>query len=180
MADRIRIEDVRPEDLPLVHWIYEEAILYHKRMRYNVWKGYDKEVLALETRNGLLHKLLVNDEIALVFSAIYSDKLLWGDRDQDDAVYVHRLAVNPEFRGKRLFVYVFDWLLKEAKQKGRKYLRLDTWGDNPKMIAYYESFGYQSFNYHKSGDDPDLPSPHRNMFFILMEYEIPKLRGLSE
>lgn len=177
MSEAFKIEPTSLEDLPFIHWIYEEAIRYHQRMQYNVWKGYDKQVLEQETRMGLLHKLVIDGKIALVFSAIYSDKQLWEDRDRDDAVYVHRMAVNPEFRGRRLFAKVFEWLVNDAKKRGRKFLRLDTWGDNPKMIAYYESFGYRFVRYHSSGNDPELPIPHRNMFFVLMEYKVPELEN---
>lgn len=169
------IENTRQEDLDFIFWLYEEAIYYHKQMGYNIWQGYDKDVLQQEMQKKLQHKLIINDKIALVFSAIYSDKLLWKDRDQDDAVYVHRLVVNPEFRGNKLFGLVFQWLIQDAKNKGRKYLRLDTWGDNPKMIGYYESFGYKFIMNFSSGDDSRLPIPHRNMFFALLEYEIPKI-----
>lgn len=167
-----KIVRTTPEDLNFVFWLYEEAMKYQYAKGYNVWKGYDKEVLASEMNAGLQHKLILDEKIAMVFSAIYSDKLLWQDLDHDDAVYVHRLVVNPESRGQGLFKHVFEWLIADAQSKGRKYLRLDTWGDNPKMIAYYESFGYKFIKNHSSGDDQDLPSPHRNMYFALMEYEI--------
>jgi ribosomal protein S18 acetylase RimI-like enzyme len=173
VEERFVISDVLSEELPLVHGFYEAAIAFQKLHDYNVWNGYAKELLVKEARDHLLHKLEIDGKIALVFSAIYSDKLLWHETDRDDAVYVHRLAVNPEYRGRKLFRHVFAWLLEEAKNKKRKFLRLDTWGDNPKMIRYYESFGYRFVRNYSSGNDERLPPPHRNLFFALMEYEIP-------
>lgn len=173
MPVNFEIESVVADDLQFIYWLYEEAINYQQLMSYNVWNGYDKDLLQREVKEGLLRKLVIDGKIALVFSAIYSDKFLWHERDKDDAVYVHRLVVNPELRGQKLFAHVFRWLINDAKSNGRKYLRLDTWGDNPKMIAYYESFGYKFIKNYTSGDDPRLPVPHRNLFFALFEYEIP-------
>jgi GNAT superfamily N-acetyltransferase len=168
----MHIENTTEADLPFVYSLFEQAIVFQQKNGYNVWKGYDKDVLRREMREGLQYKLVIDGKIALVFSAIYSDKFLWHETDNDDAVYVHRLVVNPEYRGQRLFGEVFNWLLAEAKRRERKYLRLDTWGDNPKMISYYESFGYRFVRNYRSGNDPNLPLPHRNMFFALMEYKV--------
>ena len=168
-----KVENTTKADLPFIYWLYEQAIGWQAQNNFNVWKGYDKEILDREMKEGLQHKLMIENNIALVFSAIYNDKYLWHERDQDDAVYVHRLVVNPGFRGKRLFGEVFNWLIADAKNRKRKYLRLDTWGDNPKMIAYYASFGYRFIKNYSSGNDLELPIPHRNLFFALMEYEIP-------
>lgn len=172
MEYKFWIENTLPGDLEFIYELYEEAICYQEKMGYNVWKGYDRDLLRKEMEEKLQHKLVIGDKIALVFSAIYTDKALWGERENNDAVYVHRLVVNPLFRGRRLFGHIFNWLISDAKRRDRRYLRLDTWGDNPRMIAYYESFGYRFVGNFTSGDDASLPLPHRNLFFALMEYEI--------
>ena len=63
-----------------------------------MWKGYDKNVLQREVHQKLQHKIVIDNEIALVFIAIYTDKFLWRERDNDDAVYLHRIVINPNFR----------------------------------------------------------------------------------
>ena len=180
MNSLFKIENTTEQDLEFIYWLYEEAILYQQQMKYNVWNGYDKEVLQREIKEKLQYKIIIENKIAIVFSAIYSDKFLWREHDKDDAIYIHRIVVNPNFRGQKLFTEVFNWAIDEAKKKGRKYLRLDTWGDNPKMIGYYKSFGYRFIENYSSGDNPELPAPHRNLFFALLEYEIlPQITGLK-
>jgi ribosomal protein S18 acetylase RimI-like enzyme len=167
-----KIENTIFNDLPFIYWIFEEAMAFHSRNNYPVWNGYDKDALQHEVKEGLEHKIVIEDKIALVFSAIYSDPVIWREMDKDDSVFLHRIAVNPEFRGMKLFGEVFKWSINDAISKGRKYVRLDTWGDNPNMIAYYQSFGFRFVENFSTGDDPALPSPHRNMYMALLEYEI--------
>ena len=173
MNSSFKIENTSEQDLEFIYWMFEEAIAFHKRNNYPVWKGYDKSALQKEVREKLEHKILIENKIALVFSAIYADEFIWREHEKGDAIYLHRIVVNPEFRGLKLFGKVLNWAIKDAKNKNRKYLRLDTWGDNPKMIAYYQSFGFRFVENYATGDNPELPIPHRNLFMALLEYKIP-------
>jgi GNAT superfamily N-acetyltransferase len=170
-----KIENTSEADLEFIYRMFEEAMLFHKRNNYPVWKGYDKSILQREIKEKLQYKILIGDKISLVFSAIYSDKYLWHEKEKDDAIYLHRIVVNPEFRGLKLFTHVFHWAINDAKKRGRKYLRLDTWGDNPKMINYYQMFGFRFVENYLTPDDHELPIPHRNLFLALLEYEIPEV-----
>ena len=172
MNSNVRIENAIPGDMEFIFFLYEKAIRFQKKSGFNIWQGYDKAVLTQELEAGLLHKLIINGRIALVFSAIYSDKLLWFEREKEDAVYVHRLVVNPEMRGQKLFRHVFEWMLEDAKKRGRKYLRLDTWGDNPKLTNYYINCGFRLLGIVAPESTELLPKHYNCISLSLLEIKI--------
>lgn len=74
-----------------------------------------------------------------------SDPLFWPDVPQDEAVYVHRLAVRREFAGGRVSQRLLQWAAERAASLGRQFLRLDCDAARPRLRAVYEHFG---FRYH--------------------------------
>ena len=103
---------------------------------------------------------------------MYADKFIWRKRDKGDALYLHRIVVSPYFKGRKLYGVLLNWAIEHAKSKEIKYIRMDTWGDNPKIISYYESFGFRFVENYTSPNTADLPIPHRNLFFALLELDI--------
>lgn len=166
------IENTVEVDLSFIYKMFEDAIEFHKENNYPVWKGYDKPTLKREVKEKLEYKIVIENQIAFIFSVNYSDKFIWRELDNGDAIYIHRVVVNPAFRGQKLFTIAFEFLKEHARSKNIPYIRLDTWADNPKMIAYYQSFGFRFVETYRTPDTEDLPIPHRNAFCILLEYKV--------
>ena len=55
--------------------------------------------------------------IAMVFSVRYSDKLIWRELDEGGSIYLHRIVVNPAFKGRKLFGVILDWAIDHVKRK---------------------------------------------------------------
>ena len=55
-------------------------------------------------------------------------RLFGGKWDRGDAIYLHRIVVNPEHKGKKQFKKVLDWAIDDAKAKNLSFVRMDTWG----------------------------------------------------
>src|SRR5204863_6613931 len=98
--------------------------------------NYDKDLLRNEVKKKAQYKIVIHQKSALIFSVVYEDKLVWGDHDRDDAIYLHRIVVNPEFKGHRLFGIVLDWSIKHAQRMNRNFVRMDTWASNANIIKY--------------------------------------------
>jgi ribosomal protein S18 acetylase RimI-like enzyme len=103
---------------------------------------------------------------------MYSDKLYWREREKGNAVYLHRIVVNPDFKGQKLFGELLDWAIRHAQEKKFRILRMDTWGDNPNLISYYKSFGFRFIENYTTPNIPELPIPHRNLYLALLELDI--------
>ncbi|SDE96915.1 Acetyltransferase (GNAT) family protein [Pricia antarctica] len=60
-----------------------------------------------------------------------------------DNIYVHRLAVHPDFQGKGFARKLMDFAEKHAREKGCLSVRLDTFSKNQRNQRFYEARGYQ-------------------------------------
>lgn len=58
-------------------------------------------------------------------------------------IYVHRLAVLPEFQGKGYARKLMDFAENYAKEGGYISIRLDTFSQNKRNQKFYETRGYQ-------------------------------------
>lgn len=68
---------------------------------------------------------------------------------EDECFVIHRLAVNPNFRGNGYAKEMFLFAEKFALENGVNYIRTDTYGKNVKMQKLFKSMGYNytgSFN----------------------------------
>jgi len=82
------------------------------------------------------------------------------------------LSSNPEFKGQRQVEKILNWIIDLAKEKGLKYVRMDTWADNPNIIAYYKSYGFYFIENYTTANTPELPGQHRNLKVALLEFEL--------
>jgi hypothetical protein len=160
------------EDLPVIRWLLEEAILYQKKNGYVSWTNFDLDVISNDIKENLQYKILIQNEIACVFSVVYSDKAIWKIKENGNALYFHRILVNPKHKGKRLFGKILAWGIQDAKNKARQFIRMDTWADNPTIISYYETFGFKLIKNIITSEDPQLAKQYWNKFLALMEYTI--------
>ena len=90
-------------DLPQIFGLFEHSINYQEMKGYPVWRDYDKNVIIRDIADKNQYKVVIDLKTAIVFSVCYSDKLIWRDLDKGDSIYLHRIVVNPEFKGRKLF-----------------------------------------------------------------------------
>jgi ribosomal protein S18 acetylase RimI-like enzyme len=170
MADH-QVKHTGKDDLPFIYELFEYSIQYQEKSNVPVWKHYDKGAIVRDIENGNQYKIIVDGVAAIVFSVAYSDKIIWRERDKEDAIYLHRIVVNPEFKGRKLFGLILDWSINHIKEKGLQYVRMDTWGDNPKIIDYYKTFGFEFIEYFTTPDTEELPVHNRKLKLCLLEFE---------
>ncbi len=48
-----------------------------------------------------------------------------------------RMIVNPTFKGQKQLGKVLKWAKQFAKTNNLRYVRMDTWANNSKLIDYY-------------------------------------------
>jgi ribosomal protein S18 acetylase RimI-like enzyme len=163
------IERTSAEDINFVYNLYDEAIQYQEKKGLAAWQGFDRSVITEDINHGHHYKLLARDQIALVFSVRYSDEIIWRDLDKGDAIYLHRIAVNPAFKGQKLFAGVLGWATQHAKENKLKFVRMDTWAHNSSLINYYQSFGFHFVENFTTPDTPHLPVQNRNLSLALLQ-----------
>ncbi len=167
-----QIENTSTKDLNFIYTLFEEAIIYIKKHNYIGWTTYDKNFIKQDINKKLQFKITNGNDIMCVFSICYSDVLIWREMEKGDAIYLHRIVVNPKFKGQKQFEKLLNWIVNFAKEKKLKYIRMDTWAENPNIIEYYKSYGFQFLENYTTPNTPELPEQHRNLKVALLEIKL--------
>ncbi len=159
-------------DLEFIHWLFEEAIAYQRKKGFPVWNGYDKMVLQKDIALKRQYKIIMHGEIACIFSILDADELIWRQKETGNAVYLHRIVVNPKLKGQNHFQKILDWSITYAIAKNKIFIRMDTWGDNPNILSYYKTFGFYLIEYYTTSCATELPVQNRNLNLALLERKV--------
>lgn len=109
-----------------------------------------------------------NTGLRAMVTVVESDEETWGHQ-LDPAVYVHRLAVAQDARGKGLGPALLNWVRLRAVEQGKKFVRLDCASDNPGLRKFYERLGYRYVK------DVTVEAPTGDRALSSSLYELPVL-----
>ncbi len=171
-TDDLKIINTTKDDLAEILRLFEQAMELQGKNGYMVWDNIDKIEIEKEIENGLQYKILESNDILCVFSIHYGDSFIWRERDQNDAIYLHRIVVNPKFKGQKQFGKVLNWAKQFARQNNLKFIRMDTWAVNEKIIDYYKSFEFEFIENYKTTNASELPIQNRNLNVALLEMKL--------
>lgn len=161
-------------DLDFVFEMFEQSILYQEKKGYVVWRDYDRQAIVHDIELKQHYKIEIDNKIAIAFSVAYADKIIWRQYDTGNAIYLHRIVVNPEFKGQKLFGNILDWAIGHAHKKNLTSVRMDTWANNPTIQKYYRQFGFQVVENFITPDSTELPQHNRKLAITLLEYPLNK------
>lgn len=171
----MKIEQSTLEDLPLIFDLYEKATAFQKiKFPSNAWPVFDKEMVRQEIKRNQHWKLWIDNEVACVWVTAFSDPLIWEEKNIDPAVYLHRIAANPIFKGKQLMEQIVGWAKEYAIQNQKDWLRMDTCGNNEGLIAYYTSKGFDFLGVKKLKNTTGLPAHYVHADVCFFQLKINK------
>ena len=173
MIEQFEVRNTGMSDLPLIFGLFDQSIDYQEKRGYPTWRNYDKNAIIRDIENKNQYKVIIDSATAIVFSVCYTDKIIWRHFEKGDALYLHRIVVNPAFKGKKLFGIILDWAVNHSKQKALTSIRMDTWAANPNIVNYYQDFGFSFVENYTTPDSSELPIHNRNLALSLLEYRIP-------
>jgi mannose-6-phosphate isomerase-like protein (cupin superfamily)/ribosomal protein S18 acetylase RimI-like enzyme len=168
-----QITAAEPGDLPVIYHLFEEAIRFQQANNYIGWNSYDKDFIREEVNNKGIYKMLSAENIICIFSVCYSDPLIWREMERGDAIYLHRIVLNQQYKAAKVFPKILDWAIETGQRKGLRFVRLDTWADNAKLISYYKSFGFNFIENYTTPATADLPIQHRDLKVALLALPVP-------
>lgn len=157
------------EDIDTIYQFYDDAIAFQKTVFKKHWKGFDRLAIEREIHEGRHWKIIKDGEVACVFVAQFSDLLIWKEKDKDPSLYLHRIVSHSKFRGNNFLQLIIEWARNFAKDKCLQYLRLDTWGDNPTLIAYYVRSGFRHIGFSVPDSPENLPKHYDANSLALLE-----------
>lgn len=172
---RCEVRHTEVADLGFIFGLFDRSVEYQEKHGYPAWRNYDKAAIIKDIEDGNQYKVVMNSEIAIVFSVCYSDKVIWRSREVGDSMYLHRIVVNPEFKGRKLFGVVVDWSAGHCRERRLKNIRMDTWAANPNIISYYKRFGFRVVEDYTTPDTEELPVHNRKLSLALLEFVPPSL-----
>jgi GNAT superfamily N-acetyltransferase len=163
-----------PADIDEIFRLYRLAAAYQAATpgATVVWPDFERGLVEQELAEGRQWKLLVGDTIACVWAITFDDPQIWGARNADPAVYVHRIATNPDFRGQGFVAAIVQWAKAYAQQHGKKFVRLDTIGENHGLIAHYTRCGFTYLGLTALTDTAGLPAHYHNATVSLFELPV--------
>ena len=112
------------------------------------------------------------DNIACTFVLAFDDELIWKEANKDKAVYIHRIAVNPNFRGKGFVKIIINWLKENVNQWKMDYIRLDTESGNEKINQHYLNCGFTYKGLTKIDWETGMPLHYKNATLSLFEIKL--------
>ena len=88
--------------------LYALATEYMKSKNQVAWPEFSREMVSTEIKESRQWKLLIDNKIACIWATTLNDDLIWG-ANNDKAIYIHRIATNPFFRGRKLVSQIVNW-----------------------------------------------------------------------
>ena len=160
------------QDLNTIYDLFEAAILFQQQHQYIGWSQYDKQRIMADVESDLLMKVVDGENIVCIFSICYEDGLIWREKEQGNAVYLHRIVVNQVYKKEKMFPMILQWAIALVIQKKRRFIRMNTWANNEKLIAYYSRHGFAYIETYTTPHTTDLPLQHRNLMVALLQYDV--------
>lgn len=139
----MKIENCTMNDVAEILSLYEAARQLQTRKGMVAWPIFEKDLVEKEINEHRQWKLVIDNVIACNWALTFADKEIWGDKDKNDSIYIHRIATNPGLRGNRYVDKIVEWSRGYAIQMNKQFIRLDTLGNNTKLIEHYIAAGFQ-------------------------------------
>lgn len=168
-----RIVPSIPADIDEIFRLYRLATAHQVAVKGTVvWPEFARDMVAQELAGGRQWKLLVGEDIACVWAITFDDPQIWGSRNADPAVYIHRIATNPAFRGLGFVKDIVQWAKDYARQHQKEFVRLDTVGENHGLIAHYTACGFTYLGLTALTNTDGLPAHYHNATVSLFELPV--------
>ena len=141
-TEELTVRRAEPGDIDAFMALYDHAIEFQAKAGGIPWLPIQRDRVVGEIEAGGQWKIMEGEEIACIFLLTESDPLIWGEREKGDAIYVHRIVTAEGFHGRGYVPKLLRWSSAHARGKGKRYLRIDTWASNTKLVDYYMSCGF--------------------------------------
>ena len=157
------IENSTITDIDEIFRLYRIASEYQRSKKtVVVWPEFERDLVAKEIEENRQWKIIIDNKIACVWATTFSDEQIWEERNNDPAIYIHRIATNPKMRGKNFVSAIVSWSKTYAKANGKEFVRLDTLGRNTRLIEYYKNAGFDFLGFFDLQNTMGLPGHYQN------------------
>lgn len=161
------------DDITEIFRLYQLARDFQKiQFPENLWPEFDRDFIATEVIENRQFKIVIDNKIACIWAITYNDADIWEEKENNDAIYIHRIATNPEFRGNNFVQMIADWSKDFARKENKKFVRMDTCGQNDRLINHYKNCGFEFLGMKKLKDSSGLQAHYHNADVCFFEIEL--------
>jgi ribosomal protein S18 acetylase RimI-like enzyme len=175
VENAIKIGECLVSELSDVQELYSFARSYQKTKGVVVWPPFADQLVMADIKEKRLFKIEIDQRIAAVFTITEEDALIWAGKDHDSALYIHRIATHPKYRGRHLVKHIVAWTKARARDQKRPFIRLDTVGENTRLIDYYQSCGFTFLGMYTLANTERLPAHYAKGGCCLFELRVESL-----
>lgn len=141
------------DDAAATHRLYEQARAWIRERGIAQWTHpVPRSVFEADAAAGRLLVARYGDKLIAMAVVTEEDLAYWGPQE-NPAVYVHRLVVASEHRGRGIADSILEWVSARAAEQGKQFLRLDCGSDNQGLRRFYERSGFTAVR------DSDVADP---------------------
>lgn len=169
------VENSTFHDIDEIFRLYTIATDFQKSKFFVHWPQFDRGLIETEIAEDRQWKMTIDGRIACIWATTFSDPKIWGERDCDPSVYIHRIATNPDFRGNNFVTQIVSWAEQYARENAKEYIRMDTIGENRGLIEHYQKCGFKYLGYHKLENVEGLPDHYALADACLFEKKIERI-----
>jgi ribosomal protein S18 acetylase RimI-like enzyme len=168
----MEIKSSTVQDIPDIFRLYKLATELQKEKGAVVWPEFAQELVATEIAEHRQWKIIIDGSIACVWATTFTDPQIWQSRNEDPAVYIHRIATDPAYRGQNLVAALVDWARSYAIANKKFFIRLDTVGENAGLIRHYQKCGFDFLGLSKLENTEGLPAHYDDATVSLFEIRV--------
>lgn len=169
---QVKISPATKDDLGAVLRLLSDARQWHQDQGVDVWQAFDPGQIGKDISAQRVFVAKIAGSTCGTITLVESDPLVWGRDEQDDAIYIHKLAASRTMVGMAIGARLIRWARSTARRRGRKWLRLDTWNGNRKMREYYERQGFRHVRDEFFALDSPMADDYRGTFKSLYQLEV--------
>ena len=161
------------KDFSEIFRLYKLATDFQKlKFPGNMWPVFDQKLITIEINENRQFKLLINNTIACIWAVTLTDEQIWEERENYLSIYIHRIATNPEFRGNNFVQTIVEWAKNYALQQNKRFIRMDTCGENKKLISHYKNCGFEYLGMKKLKNTSNLPTHYQQAEVCFFEIKL--------
>lgn len=160
------------QDIDDILDLYKMASDFKKKVSGVQWPEFERSMIETETLENRLFKITIDQQIACVWSITFDDLQVWEEQNADPAIYIHRIATNPNFSGQRFVEQIVEWSKQFAQENNKVYVRMDTTAGNQRLNDYYIKCGFSYLGSKKITDTEGRPAHYHNASMALFQLEV--------
>ena len=141
----LEVAPVASDELTVFSDILQEVACWLETTGQPLWALELLEPEALLRKNTLDELFLgrLNGVPVATMILQHEDTPFYPDDPPGEALYLHKLAVRRSASGRGVSTKMIAWAQNHATRLGKRYLRLDTSAERPKLNALYRNYGFR-------------------------------------